>query len=43
MANVSLMAYNAGSNQDWALNTNRVSVAVNSSVNLTNLDYPHYF
>ena len=39
MANVSLMAYNAGSNQDWALNTSRVSVAVNSSVNLTNLDW----
>jgi hypothetical protein len=39
MANVSLMAYNAGSNQDWALNTSRVSVAVNSSVDLTNLDW----
>ena len=33
------MAYNAGSNQDWALNTSRVSVAVNNSVNLTNLDW----
>jgi hypothetical protein len=33
------MAYNAGSNQDWALNTSRVSVAVNNSVDLTNLDW----
>jgi hypothetical protein len=33
------MAYNAGSNQNWALNTDRVSVAVNNSVDLTNLDW----
>jgi len=39
MACTSLMAYNAGSNQDWALNTSRVSVAVNNSVNLSNLDW----
>jgi len=39
MACTSLMAYNAGSNQNWALNTDRVSVAVNNSVDLTNLDW----
>ena len=33
------MAYNGGVNQDWALNTSRMSVAVNNSVNFTTLNW----
>lgn len=33
------MAYNGGVNQNWALNSNRMSVAVNNSVNLTTLNW----
>jgi hypothetical protein len=39
MVCTSLMAYNAGIDQDWALNTGRISVAVNNSVDLINLDW----
>lgn len=33
------MAYNGGVNQNWALNTSRMSVAVNNSVNFTTLNW----
>ena len=39
MSYTNLMAYNGGVNQNWALNTSRMSVAVNNSVNFTTLNW----
>jgi hypothetical protein len=38
MSYVNLMAFNEGTSPDWALNTSRISVAVNNSVNFTTLN-----